>query len=325
MIANASEPPSPDASHAPVLLAEVLAALTPADGERIVDGTFGAGGYTRAVLGAAETRVLAIDRDPAAGPRAEKLAAEVGPRLVFRAGCFGDLDQIAREAGFDQVQGVVLDVGVSSMQLDEPQRGFSFQADGPLDMRMSGTGQSAADLVNTLKEQELAAILYELGEERRSRAIARTIVAARPITTTLELARLVSRVLGGRSEEGRHPATRTFQALRIAVNDELGELQRALAAAERILSPGGRLVVVSFHSLEDRIVKRFLLERSDRAPRGSRHAPEEPVKLQGPSFRIVNPKPLTPSQPELDLNPRSRSARLRAAVRTEAAAWREQP
>jgi 16S rRNA (cytosine1402-N4)-methyltransferase len=244
----------------------------------------------------------------------------VGPRLVFRAGCFGDLDVIAREAGFPQVQGVVLDVGVSSMQLDEPARGFSFQADGPLDMRMSGEGKSAADLVNTLKEQELAAILFELGEERRSRAIAKAIVAARPITTTLELARLVSRVLGGRAEDGRHPATRTFQALRIAVNDELGELHRALAAAERILAPGGRLVVVSFHSLEDRIVKRFLLERSDRAPRGSRHAPEGPVKLQGPSFRIVNPKPLTPSQPELDLNPRSRSARLRAAVRTEAPA-----
>jgi 16S rRNA (cytosine1402-N4)-methyltransferase len=212
----------------------------------------------------------------------------------------------------------VLDIGVSSMQLDQPERGFSFQADGPLDMRMAKHGPTAADVVNTMDEEPLANILYELGEEKRSRAIARAIVQDRdttPFTTTLQLARLVSRVLGGRREDGRHPATRTFQALRIHVNDELGELKSALAAAERILKPGGRLVVVTFHSLEDRIVKQFFVERSGRQPGGSRHLPPQAESKSPPSFRIVNQRPLSPSQLELDGNPRARSARLRFAIK----------
>jgi 16S rRNA (cytosine1402-N4)-methyltransferase len=219
---------------------------------------------------------------------------------------------------------VVFDIGVSSMQLETPERGFSFQADGPLDMRMSLKGATAADVVNTASESELADILYQLGEEKRSRAIARAIVAQRatsPLQTTKALADLVKRVIGGRAVPGHHPATRTFQALRIYVNDELGELARGLSAAERCLNPGGRLVVVTFHSLEDRIVKRFLAARSGRQDRGSRHLPEQSIKPSAPSFQIVNQRPLTPSKGELELNPRARSARARAAIRTKAPAW----
>jgi 16S rRNA (cytosine1402-N4)-methyltransferase len=237
---------------------------------------------------------------------------------------FGALDAVAEKESFGPVDGVVLDIGVSSMQLDEPERGFSFQADGPLDMRMSRHGATAADVVNGTDEETLARIIYVLGEERRSRAIARAIVAARgeaPLQTTKALADLVARVLGGRKIDGRHPATRTFQALRIYVNDELGELARGLGAAERCLKPGGRLVVVTFHSLEDRIVKRFLAERAGKEARGSRHLPEQSIKSERPSFRIVNPRPLTPSKGELQVNPRARSARARVAVRTEAPAW----
>jgi 16S rRNA (cytosine1402-N4)-methyltransferase len=307
-----------------VLLSQVLAHLHPQDGEIYIDGTFGAGGYTRALLEAARCRVLAIDRDPAAIERANALCAEFPDRLTAVEAPFSRLDAIADREGFAPVDGVVLDIGVSSMQLDQPERGFSFQTEGPLDMRMSQQGATAADVVNDTDEETLARIFYVLGEERRSRAIARAIVAARaeaPLRTTKALADLVMRVFGGRKIDGRHPATRTFQALRIYVNDELGELAKALGAAERCLKPGGRLVVVTFHSLEDRIVKRFLTERSGKEARVSRHLPEQSIKSAAPSFRIVNPRPLTASKGELEVNPRARSARARVAVRTDASAW----
>jgi 16S rRNA (cytosine1402-N4)-methyltransferase len=234
------------------------------------------------------------------------------------------MESAAHEAGHDAVDGVVLDIGVSSMQLDDAARGFSFMRDGPLDMRMSQDGPSAADVVNTMDEEDLANVLYELGEERRSRAIARTIAKARgdaPITTTKQLADIVERVLGRARGDEKHPATRTFQALRIYVNDELGELERGLAAAERLLKPGGRLLVVTFHSLEDRIVKRFLQERSGKVDGGSRHLPGPAAPAAPPSFRIVNTRGFTPNKEETDANPRARSARLRVGIRTEALAW----
>lgn len=315
--------------HIPVLLAEVLETLAPGDGDIIVDGTFGAGGYSRAILEAADCTVLALDRDPTAVRGSEALRAAFPGRLTVVEATFGTLEQVVRErlargGSFAGIDGVVLDIGVSSMQLDEAERGFSFMADGPLDMRMGATGPTAADVVNTTDEKSLADIVYTYGEEHRSRAVARAIAERRveaPFTRTLDLAEVVSRALGGRRhDQKQHPATRTFQALRIHVNDELGELQRALHAAERILKPGGRLVVVTFHSLEDRIVKRFLARRSGRVARGSRFLPEEQIELEQPSFRLVNRKPLTSSKGELDVNPRARSARLRAAVRTAAAA-----
>lgn len=317
-------------AHIPVLLSEMLASLAPRDGETFIDGTFGAGGYSRAILEAANCRVIAIDRDPGARLRAAALEGDFPGRFQLIQGHFGELDALAgggqpaphgEQAGL--VDGVVLDIGVSSMQLDEAERGFSFMADGPLDMRMGADGPSAADIVNETGEEELADIVYQLGEERRSRAIARAIVKVRsekPFSRTAELAETVARVLG-RGKPGQHPATRTFQALRIHVNDELGELARGLAAAERILKPGGRLVVVTFHSLEDRIVKRFLAERCGKQSHGSRHRPEISIKSLPPSLRIVNRSPLTPSKGEQEANPRSRSARLRAAQRTDAAAW----
>jgi 16S rRNA (cytosine1402-N4)-methyltransferase len=302
----------------------MLAALAPRSGGVYLDGTFGAGGYTRAILQqAADTRVIALDRDPTAIAGGQALKAEFGDRLRLIEGRFSELDAHAASAGESALDGVVLDIGVSSMQIDEAERGFSFQSDGPLDMRMGASGETAAGVVNTESEGRLADILFHLGEERRSRAIARAIVAAReraPLTRTRELADLVQRVLGGRRGDKIHPATRTFQALRIYVNDELGELARGLAAAERCLKPGGRLVVVTFHSLEDRIVKRFLQQRSGKEYRGSRHLPARYVELPRASFRIVNPKPLTPQKGEQDANPRARSARLRAAERTDAPA-----
>jgi 16S rRNA (cytosine1402-N4)-methyltransferase len=306
-----------------VLLPEVLEAIRPKAGERYVDGTFGAGGYTRALLEAADCRVLAIDRDPDALAAGSALAAEFAPRLKLSAGCFADLDRIAAEAGFAPADGVVLDIGVSSMQLEEAERGFSFRLDGPLDMRMSREGSSAADVVNETPEERLADIVYRLGEERRARAIARAIVAERkrgPISTTAGLARIVEAVLDRRRGDDIHPATRTFQALRIFVNDELGQLAHGLGAAERLLAPGGRLAVVTFHSLEDRIVKRFLALRSGREGGGSRHMPGPAAPPPVPSFRIVNLRPLTPSQGEVAANPRARSAKLRSAVRTDAPA-----
>lgn len=310
--------------HIPVLLSQVLDALAPIEGGTFIDGTFGAGGYTRAILDSGAAEVLAIDRDPTAIAAGADLVAGQGGRLKLIPGRFGELDALAKEAGVEAVDGVVLDIGVSSMQLDEAWRGFSFQEAGPLDMRMSRDGPTAADVVNTTREEDLADILYELGEERRSRAIARAIVKAReekPIATTEELSGLVVRVLGRRREDDRHPATRTFQALRIFVNDELGELARGLMAAERILKPGGRLVVVTFHSLEDRVVKRFFVSRGGRAPSGSRHLPTSPADSLAQSFRIINQRPLTSSQDEVAANARARSARLRAAVRTDAPAW----
>ena len=313
------------ARHVPVLLRDVLETLAVTSGGAYCDGTFGAGGYTRAILDAAPgVRVVAIDRDPTAIAGGADLVAEAGGRLALVQGRFADLDAIAAQAGCAPLDGVVLDIGVSSMQLDEPERGFSFLRDGPLDMRMSQSGPSAADVVNTADEEDLANILFELGEERRSRAIARAIIKARadqPILTTKQLADLTERVLGRARGDEKHPATRTFQALRIHVNDELGELERALEAAERLLKPGGRLLVVTFHSLEDRIVKRFFKERSGKTEGGSRYAPARSAPTAAPSFRIVNTRGFTPNKSETDANPRARSARLRVGIRTDAPAW----
>ncbi len=319
--------PPASGPHIPVLVSEVVAALfldgPPQTATTIIDGTFGAGGYTRAILASGATRVVAIDRDPTAIAAGAAMVEEFAPRLALLAGRFGDLDALAHQAGHDSVDGVVLDIGVSSMQLDQAERGFSFQHDGPLDMRMSREGPSAADVVNTMDEEDLANVLYELGEERRSRAVARAIAKRReeaPFARTRDLADVVGRVLGGRRDEGKHPATRTFQALRIHVNDELGELKRGLEAAERILKPGGRLVVVTFHSLEDRIVKRFFAERSGKSEGTSRHLPQTNRTAVPESFRILNLRPLTPQKGELQINPRARSARLRSGIRTDAPA-----
>ena len=304
---------SHDTPHIPVLLDEVLAALAPVAGGRYLDGTFGAGGYTRAILDAADgIEVLAIDRDPDAISAGQAMVDTFAGRLHLWAGTFGDLEQAVEAHDFLPLDGIVLDIGVSSMQLDDPARGFSFRADGPLDMRMAQKGRSAADLVNTLKENELADLIYLYGEERRSRAVARAIVEARkqaPLTRTLQLAGLVASVVRHKHDE-IHPATRTFQALRIAVNDELGELERALAAAARVLGEGGRLVVVTFHSLEDRIVKQFMIEHCGRQAQPSRHAPQQ---MTDPArFTLLTRKPVIASEPEIRRNPRARSAKLRA-------------
>jgi 16S rRNA (cytosine1402-N4)-methyltransferase len=311
--------------HVPVLLPQVLAALAPKAGGRYIDGTYGGGGYADAILEAAHgASVLGIDRDPAAIAAGKAAVERRGGRLTLVEGRFGDLERIASEHGFVPADGVVLDVGVSSMQLDDPARGFSFQAEGPLDMRMSATGPTAADVLSSAEEGLLADILFHLGEERSARAIARRIVARRregPIATTKDLANLVVRVLGRESIAGRHAATRTFQALRIYVNDELGELARGLVAAERILAPGGRLAVVSFHSLEDRLVKRFLKERGQPEAHGSRHLPPQAGHGRRPSFQFVNQAPVSPTQQEIAANRRARSAKLRAVVRTGAPAW----
>jgi 16S rRNA (cytosine1402-N4)-methyltransferase len=312
-----------DPRHVSVLLDEMLAALAPLAGATVVDATFGAGGYSRAILRAGAARVLGIDRDPSA-----LAVAEDDPRLTLVEGRFGELDRLLADVApvEARVDAVVLDIGVSSMQLDQAERGFSFMADGPLDMRMSGAGQgpgqdggpSAADLVNRADEGVLADILFDFGEDRAARRIARAIVRARaaaPITRTLQLAEIVGSVLPRQRPGQVHPATRTFQALRIAVNDELGELARGLAAAERVLAPGGRLAVVTFHSLEDRIVKRYLQGASAALAGGSRHAPARalpPPRFEPPAA------PVTPGPAELAHNPRARSARLRSAVRTEA-------
>ena len=281
---------APLAPHVPVLIGPILRAVAPVAGIWI-DGTLGAGGYARALLDAGAERVIGIDRDPEALGRAAPWAGTFGERLLLRAGRFGELDRLAAEAGFAAVDGVVLDIGVSSMQLDQAARGFSFQKDGPLDMRMSQSGPTAADLVNALPEAELADILYQLGEERAARRIARAIAADRratPFTTTGQLAGLIERLLPRPRPGQPHAATRSFQALRIAVNDELGELARGLAAAEAVLRPGGWLAVVTFHSLEDRVVKRFLQLRSGAAPRGSRHAPE--IAAEAPRFDARHPQ-----------------------------------
>lgn len=311
------------APHLPVLLAEVIAAIDPRDGGRYLDGTFGAGGYCRAILAAAPNCHLSgIDRDPTAAARGQALEAEAPGHFTFVPGRFGEMASLLGEDAIGTLDGIVLDIGVSSMQIDEAERGFSFSKDGPLDMRMERSGPDAADIVNTTPEADLANILYRYGEERLSRRIARAIVEARkeqPFRRTGELATLVRKVVP-RHPDGIDPATRTFQALRIAVNDELGELERGLAAAESLLAPGGRLVVVTFHSLEDRIVKDFLRDRSGAAALPSRHLPHGGAGPR-PSFTLIQRRAVRPGEDELARNPRARSARLRAAARTEAPAW----
>ena len=307
-------------SHAPVMLAEMLSALAPAPGGRYADGTFGGGGYSRAILEAADCTVFAIDRDPAAIARGADLAARHPGRLHLIEGNFADLCTLLAARGIAALDGVVLDLGVSSYQLDDPARGFSFRADGPLDMRLGRAGPSAADLIATLDEVELADTLFHFGEERASRRIARAIVAARanaPIVTTGQLAAIIRAVLPP-DRSGIDPATRSFQALRIRVNDELGAIERGLAQAASLLAPGGRLVVVSFHSLEDRIVKRFMTEAAGRLPAPSRHAPAPAPGAARPAhaaFRLIAGKALRPGAAECAVNPRARSARLRALQR----------
>ena len=311
------------ARHTPVLLTKVLDALQPRDGARYIDCTFGAGGYSRAILDAADCQVLALDRDPHAVEGATGMAAQYAPRLILKQARFGDLAEVAQEAGFTPADGIVFDIGVSSMQIDDAERGFSFMRDGPLDMRMSSEGLSAALVVNSYDEQDIAEIIYVLGEERRSRAIARAIVRRRaetPFTRTLDLADVIASVMPRRHDDPKHPATRSFQALRLFVNDELGELGRGLIAAEQSLGQGGRLAVVTFHSLEDRIVKTFFTERSGKSAQPSRHLPASGDQRQ-PSFSLLSRKAVEPDETEIAVNARARSARLRAGVRTSAPLW----
>lgn len=308
-----------DPRHEPVLLDEVIAALDIAPDEIHVDATFGAGGYSRAMLANGAT-VYAFDRDPDAIAEGAAIAEENEGRLHLIARRFSEMREALAERGVDRVDGVAMDIGVSSMQLDRAERGFSFQADGPLDMRMEQVGESAADFVNNADEGMIADTLYAYAEEHRSRRIARAIVGARPIETTGQLAAVVRKAVGHRPGAPKDPATRTFQAIRIHLNRELDELRDGLAAAEAVLVPGGRLAVVTFHSLEDRIVKQFLRERSGHMPGGSRHLPQ--VAHDGPAPSFDKPaKPARAGQAELDRNPRSRSATLRSARRSAAPPW----
>jgi 16S rRNA (cytosine1402-N4)-methyltransferase len=307
------------APHVPVLVNEVIAALAISGGETVVDGTFGAGGYTRAMLAAGAGRVVGFDRDPDAIEAGGSLVPD--SRLTLIEERFSLMDRALADRGIGLVDAIALDIGVSSMQLDRADRGFSFQADGPLDMRMSRSGLTAAEYLTTAEEAEIVRVLRAYGEEPRARAIARAIVAARPVERTAELAAIVRRAAGFRQGQKSDPATRTFQAIRIHLNAELEELEEGLEAAERALKPGGRLAVVTFHSLEDRIVKRFFRERSGGTPAGSRHRPAL-VDPEQPTFERVA-KPVSPSERELAVNPRARSARLRSAVRTSAPARKE--
>ncbi len=309
------------ARHIPVLSRPVLEYLQPREGGIYVDGTFGAGGHARAILAAARCRVIGIDRDPSAIENGAALLAESDGRLWLETARFSDLEQVVSRVAEPPVDGVLLDLGVSSMQLDEAARGFSFRLEGPLDMRMGREGPTAADVLAAAPVGDLAAIIATLGEERHARGVARAIIAAReksPIESTTQLAEIVSRVVRARPGD-IHPATRTFQALRMFVNDELGEIAAALGAAERVLKAGGRLVVISFHSLEDRLVKTFFTGKS-RTGGGSRHAPE--VRGPAPSLRVLTKRPVAPDDDEIALNPRARSAKLRAAERTAAPASR---
>ena len=305
--------------HIPVMLREVLATLAPRDGGVYLDGTFGGGGYASAILEKASCTLWAIDRDPEAIERGASLVARFPGRLHLLHGQFGDMVALLDQAGVTELDGVVLDLGVSSFQIDDPDRGFSFRFDGPLDMRMGKQGTSAADLVNTLPESALADVLYEFGEERASRRIAHAIVAARleaPVETTGRLAEIIRSVLPP-DKSGNHPATRSFQALRIKVNDELQQIEDALAQAVGLLAPGGRLVVVAFHSLEDRIVKRFMSEATGRTGSPSRHNPAGLMTRQVPNFRLLTSRALRPGSDEANHNSRSRSARLRALERLD--------
>lgn len=318
---SAALPPSAtitDPDHIPVLLNEVVEGLALKDGGRYVDGTFGAGGYTVAMLNAARCTVWAIDRDPEALERGKVLSEAFPGRLHLLPGRFGDLADLLLEQGINAIDGLALDLGISSMQVDDRSRGFSFLRDGPLDMRMEKTGMSAADAVNTLPESDLADIIKRYGEERHARRVAHAIVRARknrPFSRTIHLADTI-RAEVRRSLDGIDPATRTFQALRIFVNDELGELERGLSGAERLLSEHGRLAVVSFHSLEDRIVKTFIRDRSGRSPNPSRHRPAAKDGRKTATFAMVNARASTPAKREVRDNPRARSARLRVAERT---------
>ena len=304
--------------HISVLLGPLLRAVAPVEGVW-VDGTFGAGGYARGLLAQGADRVIGIDRDPSVFAMAQGWAGEYGDRLTLVQGTFSDLDTLAGQ----QVDGVVLDLGVSSMQLDQAERGFSFMRDGPLDMRMGGDGPSAADLLNTAPEGVIADVLYLYGEERASRRIAKAIVAARPLTRTGQLSDVIGACLPRPKPGQSHPSTRAFQAIRIWVNDEFGQLVAGLAAAERALRPGGQLAVVSFHSLEDRIVKRFMQARSNSAGGGSRYAPE--VAQDAPAFKLPFRRAIGPDDAELAVNPRSRSALLRVGIRTDAPAGQIDP
>ena len=306
--------------HVPVMLQEVLANLAPRDGGAYLDGTFGGGGYAGAILDRAACTLWAIDRDPAAIARGAALAARHPGRLHLLQGRFGDMVDLLRARGVERLDGVVLDLGVSSYQLDDPARGFSFRSDGPLDMRMGADGPTAAELVNGLPEAELADTIYRFGEERLSRRIAKAVVAARaeaPITTTARLAAIIRSVVPP-DRSGIDPATRSFQALRLRVNDELGEIERALEGAAALLGAGGRLVVVAFHSLEDRLVKQFMIGASGRTPSASRHDPGRLAPRAAPGFRLLTPRALRPSPAETAANPRARSARLRAIERLAA-------
>ena len=318
MTDQAASAPAP--AHIPVLLAEVLAALTPSPGQTMLDATFGAGGYSRALLDAG-ARVIALDRDPSAARFAAPLIA--GGRFELVEARFSQLAGVLAERALVPCDGIVFDIGVSSMQLDEADRGFSFMRDGPLDMRMGGDGPTAADIVNFTEASALSRMFWVYGEERAARRITAFLVRRRaetPFTTTLDLAETVERAVGGRKGAPTHPATKVFQALRIVVNEELAELEAGLEAAEAVLRPGGRLAVVTFHSLEDRIVKAFFTERAGRLPGGSRHLP--PVQqAKAPTFELVFNGARTPSDAELAVNPRSRSAKLRAGIRTAAPAW----
>ncbi len=304
-------------THIPVLLAQALRTLAPCDGGIYLDATFGGGGYAAAILDSCRCTLWAIDRDPAAVARGAALAARYPGRLHVLQGDFADMMALLGAHGVDALDGVVLDLGLSSFQIDDPARGFSFREDGPLDMRMARHGATAAELIATLDEATLADLLYRFGEERKSRRIARAIVRARaqaPITTTAQLAGIIRGVLP-RDGSGIDPATRSFQALRIQVNDELGQIERALHQAAALLRPGGRLVVVSFHSLEDRLVKGFMTEAAGRLPAPSRHDPGGLAARPPAAFRLLTAKPLRPAADEVAANPRARSARLRAIAR----------
>lgn len=315
---------APTASpHAPVLLAEVLEALSPKPGELMIDATFGAGGYTRAIL-ATGAQVIGLDRDPTVQPHAEAVTRDHPGQFTLVRTPFSGLAEAFADSGKPRLDGAVFDIGVSSMQLDQAERGFSFMRDGPLDMRMSSEGESAADIVNTYEHGPLAHLIKLYGEERQSGRIATAILRRRQVqafTRTLDLAEVIEKAVGGRRGAPTHPATRTFQALRIAVNDELGELEAGLAAAEATLAPGGRLAVVTFHSLEDRIVKAFFTERSGNAPGGSRHAPVT-VETRKPSFNLMFKGAREAGEAECAANPRARSAKLRAGIRTDAPVWK---